>query len=107
VFAHAGFSRYGSILPQAVRARPRFSTFRRATAAASIQAGLVPTAGSGLKAQVEDHTQAQRRPPKSRDLSQLSHGLDGRYWTVVSIPDIRQDADLLFWISEHWPDTFH
>lgn len=37
-------------------------------------------------------------------LSQISHGLDGRHGTITSIPDTQQDADLRFWIAEHWPD---
>src|SRR6476661_3617206 len=30
-----------------------------------------------------------------RDLSQISHGLTGRYGTMASMPDIGQDADVL------------
>jgi hypothetical protein len=41
------------------------------------------------------------------DLSQFSHGLTGRYGTMASVPDTQQDADLRFWIAEHWPDTLH
>ena len=29
-------------------------------------------------------------------LSQISHGLTGRYWTMASMPDSQQDADLRF-----------
>ncbi len=29
-------------------------------------------------------------------LSQISHGLTGRYWTIASMPDSQQDADLRF-----------
>jgi hypothetical protein len=41
------------------------------------------------------------------DLSRFSHGLTGRGWTMASMPDIRQDADLRIRIPAHWPDTFH
>jgi hypothetical protein len=40
-------------------------------------------------------------------LLQVSHGLAGRYGTMASIPDTLQDADLRFWIAEHWPDGLH
>jgi hypothetical protein len=33
------------------------------------------------------------------DLSQVSHGLDGRYATMATILDTQQDADLRFWIA--------
>jgi len=46
------------------------------------------------------------RPKVQESLSQISHGLDGRYGTMASIPDTQQDADLRFWISEQWLDRF-
>ena len=42
-----------------------------------------------------------------RDLSQLSHGLTGRHWTMASMPDTEQDADVRIRILAHWPDTLH
>ncbi len=44
---------------------------------------------------------------KGRNLSQLSHGLVGRYGTMASMSDLRQDADLRIRILMHWPDTRH
>ena len=35
------------------------------------------------------------RPPPRVGTSQFSHGLTGRYWTMASMPDCGQDADLL------------
>lgn len=42
-----------------------------------------------------------------RGLSQISHGLTGRRWTMTSMPDTDQDADVRIGIPAHWPDTFH
>jgi hypothetical protein len=44
---------------------------------------------------------------KDGNLSQLSHGLTGRYETTASVLDTRQDAYLRIRIPAHWPDTFH
>jgi hypothetical protein len=41
------------------------------------------------------------------DLSQFSHGLTGRCWTMASMPDTRQDADLRIRIPAHRPDMLH
>jgi Mg2+ and Co2+ transporter CorA len=41
------------------------------------------------------------------NLSQLSHGLTGRYRTTASMLDTRQDADLRIRIPTHWPDMLH
>ena len=38
---------------------------------------------------------------KGGNLSQLSHGVTGRYGISGSIPDTQQDADLRFWIAKH------
>jgi hypothetical protein len=48
-----------------------------------------------------------RCPERQGYLSQLSHGLDGRYGTLASVADSQQDADLPFWIAEPWPDRLH
>ena len=42
-----------------------------------------------------------------RDLSQNSHGLAGRHWTMASMSDTKQDTDVRIRILAHWPDTFH
>jgi hypothetical protein len=42
-----------------------------------------------------------------RDFSQISHGLTGRHWTMASMPDPEQNADVRIRIPAHWPDTFH
>ena len=39
-----------------------------------------------------------------RDLSQISHGLTGRYGTMASMSGHRQDADVLVRIPAHWLD---
>lgn len=39
-----------------------------------------------------------------RDLSQISHGLTGRYGTMPSMPDTGQDADVLIRVPAHWLD---
>jgi len=44
---------------------------------------------------------------KGRSLSQISHGLTGRYRTMASPADTRQDADLPIRIPVHWLDTLH
>ena len=44
---------------------------------------------------------------KCSNLSQLSHGLTGRYGTVAHLPDNRQDADLRIRILAHRPDGRH
>jgi hypothetical protein len=36
-----------------------------------------------------------------RNVSQLSHGLTGRYGTMASMPDTRQNADLRIRIPAH------
>ena len=36
-----------------------------------------------------------------RDLSQISHGLTGRHWTMASMPDTEQDADVQIRIPAH------
>src|SRR5947208_16779621 len=41
-----------------------------------------------------------------RDLSQISHGLTGRRWTMASVPDTEQYADVRIRIPAHWPDAF-
>ena len=43
----------------------------------------------------------------SQCLSQLSHGLTGRYRTTAPMPDTWQDADLRIRIPAHWPDARH
>jgi hypothetical protein len=43
----------------------------------------------------------------SKTLSQLSHGLTGRYRTMASVSDTWQDADLPIRIPAHRPDTLH
>ena len=62
---------------------------------------------SALKRKFESRVNTAAVAAKGRDLSQFSHGLNGQYWTVASIPDTQQDADLRFWIAEHWPDRLH
>jgi hypothetical protein len=37
----------------------------------------------------------------------VSHGLTGRYWTMASMPDTWQDADLPIRIPAHGSDTLH
>ena len=44
---------------------------------------------------------------KGRNLSQLSHGLTGRYRTTASRPDTRQDADLPVRMPAHGPEGRH
>jgi hypothetical protein len=48
-----------------------------------------------------------RSAAKGRSFSQISHGLTGRYRTMASPPDTRQDADLPVRIPPHWLDTLH
>ena len=43
----------------------------------------------------------------TRNLSQLSHGLTGRYRTMTSLPDTGQDADLPIRIPAHGSDGLH
>ena len=40
-------------------------------------------------------------PLPNPDLSQFSHGLTGRCWTMASMLDTRQDADLRIRIPAH------
>ena len=35
------------------------------------------------------------------------YGLTGRYGTMASLPDTRQDSDLLIRTLARWPDTLH
>ena len=53
------------------------------------------------KQTVAGHAAAAAMLATGTHLSQISHGLTGRYGTVASYPDTRQDADLRFWIVEH------
>jgi hypothetical protein len=49
-----------------------------------------------------DLTRKRSVVPRSHwDLSQLYHGLTGRYRTIASMPDTRQDADLRIRIPAH------
>lgn len=43
----------------------------------------------------------------TKNLSQFSRGLTGRYRTMASMPDCEQDADLPIRISAHCPDVLH
>jgi hypothetical protein len=45
--------------------------------------------------------------PIGTRLSQISHGLDGRYRTRASIPDTGQDADMRLRIAEDCLDRLH
>ena len=59
------------------------------------------------KRKVERRANTAAIASNSRDLSQFSHELTGRYWTMASMRDTRQDADLRIRTPEHWPDTLH
>ncbi len=42
-----------------------------------------------------------------RELSQISHGLTGRHWTMASTSDTEQDVDVRIRIPAHWSDALH
>ena len=57
------------------------------------------------KQTVEGRTDTTAGAAKGWDLSQISHRLTGRYGTMASMPDTRQDADLRIRIPAHWADA--
>ena len=57
------------------------------------------------KRKVEGRADTAAVAAKGRNLSQLSHGLTGRYGTMASMPDTRQDADLRIRTLTDWPDV--
>jgi hypothetical protein len=62
---------------------------------------------SNTRHRIEGCTRAATGAAIGRALSQISHQLSGRDWTMASLPDTEQDADLRFWIAEHRPDRLH
>jgi hypothetical protein len=59
------------------------------------------------KRKVEGRADTAAVAAKGGNLSQLSHGLTGRYRNMASMPDARQDAELRIRIPAHWPDARH
>jgi hypothetical protein len=51
--------------------------------------------------------QESKRLATRSDLSQFSHGLTRRCWTMAHIPDTRQDADLRTRILAYRLDALH